>query len=102
LIGKLLLWSKAGNNKHAAAIAGRRWLQHDLCPVTDQRPLLQVVEEKSFDIGSSSLVKPGCGEIHHRMSTLNIIVTGLILPLALLFASFHGDSRNRFPYTEQK
>jgi hypothetical protein len=102
LIGKLPLWSKAGNNKRAAAIPARRWLRHDLCPLTDQRPLLQGLEEKSFDIGLSTLVKPGRGEIHHRMLTLNIIVTGLILPLALLFASFHGDSRNRFRHTEQK
>ena len=54
----------------------------------------EVVEEKSFDIAPSTLVKPGYGGIHFIMSKLKITLTGFMFPLVLLFGSPHADSRN--------
>jgi hypothetical protein len=46
-----------------------------------------MVEEESFDISPSTLVKPGYGGIHFTMSKLKIALTGFMFPLVLLFGS---------------
>jgi hypothetical protein len=53
-----------------------------------------VLEQKSFDIAASVLVKPGYEGIHHTMSKLKLTVTGFMLPLVLLFGASWADSRN--------
>ena len=68
--------------------------QENICPVGDQRSLLQVVGEKCFDIAPSTLVKPGCGGIHFFMSKLKITLTGFMFLLVLLFGLSRVDSRN--------
>jgi hypothetical protein len=53
-----------------------------------------VVEEKSFDIAPSTLVKPGYGGIHSIMSKLKVTLTGFMLLLVVLFASTYAQSRS--------
>jgi hypothetical protein len=53
-----------------------------------------VLRQKSFDIATSVLVKPGYEGIHHTMSKLKLTVTGFMLPLVLLFGASRVDSRN--------
>ena len=51
-----------------------------------------MVDEKSFDIAPSTLVKPGYGGIHFIMSKLKVTLTGFMLLLVLLFGSPRADS----------
>ena len=55
---------------------------------------MQVIEEKSFDIAPSTLVKPGYGGIHFIMSKLKIVLTGFMFLSVLLFGLSRVDSRN--------